>query len=90
MKFEIMILDNCSIFTGEERVKKISLQASVSHIAILYNAIVNLEKEDMNERMRLLNEENHTLLVNLKELNVSFLNFSSYLLAKLPKPPKEI
>jgi len=31
----------------------------------------NLEKEDMNERMRLLNEENSTLLTNLKELNVN-------------------
>jgi len=32
----------------------------------------NLEKEDMNERMRLLNEENSTLLTNLKEINVKF------------------
>jgi len=33
-------------------------------------SIDNLEKEDMNERMRLLNEENSTLLTNLKDLNV--------------------
>jgi len=35
------------------------------------NMTDNLEKEDMNERMRLLNEENSTLLTNLKELNVN-------------------
>mmetsp|Transcript_10146 Transcript_10146/g.8676 ORF Transcript_10146/g.8676 Transcript_10146/m.8676 type:complete len:244 (+) Transcript_10146:424-1155(+) len=44
----------------------------------LIASFYNLEKEDMNERMKLLNEENNTLLSNLKELNTKFQNLQKH------------
>jgi hypothetical protein len=56
-----------------EELKTLWEQVSVSlykqHI-FSNDSLDNLEKEDMNERMRLLNEENSTLLTNLKDINV--------------------
>ena len=38
---------------------------------MIYDFIDKLEKEELNERMRILNEENNFLANNLRDLNVN-------------------